>query len=53
MAGATAAERSRHDLLRKPPMVLEADESVVLRALEEQMAMADASSMPVTPGIPV
>jgi threonine synthase len=53
MAGATAAERSQHELLRKPPMVLEADESVVLRALEERMAITDASAMPVAPGIPV
>src|ERR1035437_5214229 len=53
MATATASERSQHDLLRKPPIVLEADESVVLGALEERMAMSDASHMPVASGIPV
>jgi threonine synthase len=50
IASATPPERSRHELLRKPPMVLEADESVVLRALEERMAMSDAS---IASGIPV
>jgi hypothetical protein len=52
MAGATAAERARHEALRKPPIVLEADEAVVLRALEERMAAANASE-PVASGIPV
>jgi len=52
LASATAQERACHDALRKPPMVLEADESAVLRALEEQMAIADAAA-PVAPGIPV
>jgi len=51
-ATATDFERSRHAALRKPPLVLEADQAVVLRALEERMAMADASE-PVAPGIPV
>src|SRR6266702_586323 len=49
-ATATEFERSRHNALRKPPIVLEADETVVLRALEERMAMADASE-PVAHGI--
>jgi threonine synthase len=52
LASATASERARHESLRKPPLVLEADESVVLRALEERMAAANASE-PVAPGIPV
>jgi hypothetical protein len=33
--------------------VLEADEAVVLRALEEQMAISDAAHAPVASGIPV
>jgi threonine synthase len=52
LASATASERARHESLRKPPIVLEADESVVLRALEERMAAANAAE-PVAPGIPV
>jgi threonine synthase len=52
IAGATESERARHDQLRKPPIVLEADEAVVLRALEEQMAMVNAEMQPA-PGIPV
>jgi threonine synthase len=52
IAGATEAERARHDQLRKPPLVLEADQAIVLRALEEQMAMANAEMQPA-PGIPV
>ena len=36
-AGLTAAERNRHAALRKPPMVLEAESTVVLRALESHM----------------
>jgi threonine synthase len=52
LASATASERARHESLRKPPLVLEADESVVLRALEERMAAANASE-PVAPGVPV
>jgi threonine synthase len=40
LAGATSAERASHEALRKPPLVLEADEAVVLRALEERMAIA-------------
>jgi threonine synthase len=43
MAGATDYERGRHELLQKPPMVLEAEQDVVLRALEERMALADAA----------
>jgi len=53
LAGATPAERTQHDALRKPPIVLEADEAVVLRALEEQMAISDAAHAPVASGIPV
>ncbi len=37
MAGATPAELAEHERLRKPPMVLEADSDVVLRALEPYM----------------
>jgi len=39
-AGATAEQRGEHAALAKPPLVLEADEAVVLRALEAQMQMA-------------
>jgi threonine synthase len=53
MSNATASERSSHDHLRKPPIVLEADEAVVLRALEERMAMANASEIPVASGTTV
>jgi threonine synthase len=53
LAGATDAERTRHDSLRKPPIVLEANEAVVLKTLEEQMAMSDASRLQPAPGIPV
>jgi threonine synthase len=49
-AGATAEERLRNELLRKPPLVLDADEAVVLKALEERMAQSDAA---VAAGIPV
>jgi threonine synthase len=49
MSGASEAERERHAALRKPPVVLEADEAVVLKALEERMAKADAGT-PATPG---
>ena len=37
-AGATDVEREQNDALRKPPVVLEADESVVIKALEARMA---------------
>ena len=50
IAGATEAERERHVALRKPPVVLEADESVVLRALEERMAAADKAGTQAPPG---
>jgi len=50
LAGSTPAERAAHAALRKPPLVLEADESVVLRTLEEQIA---AASELHTAGIPV
>ena len=38
MAGAKRTEAAEHEALRKPPLVLEADSAVVLRALEAQMA---------------
>lgn len=50
MTGATELDRERHAALRKPPMVLEADEAVVLKALEAHMAAADAEGAQVTPG---
>ena len=53
LASATPAELASHAALRKPPMVLEADQAVVLRALEERMALANASELPVAPGIQV
>jgi threonine synthase len=53
LASATEQERAQHGLLRKPPIVLDADEAVVLRALEEHMAMPDASHAQLAPGIPV
>jgi threonine synthase len=53
VSSATTAERARHESLRKPPIVLEANEAVVLKALEEQMAISDASRMQPAPGIPV
>jgi threonine synthase len=46
VAGATPAERARHEELRKPPLVLEANQDVVLRALEERMAAANAEMQP-------
>jgi threonine synthase len=46
-ASATSAELARHESLRKPPLVLQADESVVLRALEEQMSIS-AELQPVS-----
>ncbi len=49
MAGETECEREQHAALRKPPMVLEADESAVLKALEERMATADAEGMRTVP----
>jgi threonine synthase len=53
LAGATASERLRHEALRKPPMVLEADQDIVLRALEERMALSDAAdALQPTAGIP-
>ena len=45
LAGATEAERAQHQLLRKPPIVLEADEAVVLKTLEQQMARANSTPM--------
>ncbi len=40
---ATPAQGAEHAALRKPPIVLEADQAIVLRALEQQMAMSDAA----------
>jgi hypothetical protein len=52
LAGATDLERAQHAALCKPPIVLEADESAVLRALEAQMALA--TGVPVeADGVPV
>jgi threonine synthase len=51
VAGATDAQRASHDLLRKPPMVLEADQDVVLRALEERMALSDEADLQPAAGI--
>jgi threonine synthase len=41
-AGATPLERAQNDDLRKPPIVLEADEKIVLKALEARMATVGA-----------
>jgi len=43
MASATAADLAEHERLRKPPMVLEADSDVVLRALEPYMQEAQVT----------
>jgi threonine synthase len=51
LQSAPEAERSRYELLRKPPIVLEADESVVLKELEHQMTLHDADMAPAAPGI--
>jgi threonine synthase len=51
-ASATPAQVAEHAALRKPPIVLEADQAVVLRALEQQMAMSDAAQTAAS-GIPV
>jgi threonine synthase len=53
LASATKTERAQHEALRKPPLVLEANQDVVLRALEERMAMADASEAQPATGISV
>jgi len=45
LASATPAERAAHEALRKPPMVVEADQDVVLRALEERMAMSSTPEL--------
>jgi threonine synthase len=42
MADATPAERAAHEALRKPPTVLEADPSVVMRELEARMGLVPA-----------
>jgi threonine synthase len=44
MAAATPAERAAHAELRKAPIVLEADESVVLGTLEAQMAATESAA---------
>jgi threonine synthase len=43
LASATPAEAAEHERLRKPPMVLEADSDVVLRALEPYMQGAQVA----------
>jgi threonine synthase len=43
LASATPAEAAEHERLRKPPMVLEADSDVVLRALEPYMQGAQVT----------
>jgi len=40
LAGASATDLRLHETLRKPPIVLEAEEDVVLRVLEQQMNAA-------------
>lgn len=51
MALATPDERARHAELRKAPIVLEADESIVLRALEALlMASQTERSNRILPG---
>jgi len=50
VAGEIAGERARHEALRKPPLVLEADEAVVLKALEKRMAKTDAECALAVPG---
>lgn len=45
MATAFIAERAQHELLRKPPLVLEANEEVVIKALEERMAATETMSV--------
>ena len=40
LAGASATDLRLHETLRKPPIVLEAEEHVVLRVLEQQMNAA-------------
>jgi threonine synthase len=39
LAGTPAGDLARHELLRKPPIVLEANEDVVLKTLEQQIAV--------------
>ena len=43
MDTATSKERVQHDILRKPPIVLEANEEIVIKALEERMAATTAT----------
>jgi threonine synthase len=43
MASATTADLAEHERLRKPPMVLDADSDVVLRALEPYMQGAQVT----------
>ena len=40
LAGASATDLRLHETLRKPPIVLDAEEDVVLRVLEQQMNAA-------------
>ncbi len=54
VAGATPLQRAQHDALRKPPLVLEANHDVVLRALEAHMKPRPGSSMTVPfPAAPI
>lgn len=48
MSGASEIEREQNQSLRKPPIVLEADESVVLKALEARMASMNAADAQAT-----
>jgi threonine synthase len=50
IAGATQVERMRHEALRKPPIVLEADETVVLKVLAAHMATANVEGAHATSG---
>ena len=42
IAGATDLERAQSDALRKPPVVLEADEAVIIKALKQRMAAVES-----------
>jgi threonine synthase len=39
LASASPDDRTRHNMLRKPPIVLEANEDIVLKTLEQQIAV--------------
>jgi threonine synthase len=42
IAGATEIERAQSNDLRKPPVVLEADEAVIIKALKARMAAVES-----------